>query len=124
MNVQAVVNDPAKFVGAMRGLVVFSIGNRVSSPSAAATRPDSPSAFHAAGSALLTGLRGGLFSFAGARVVARLRLKLFTNLLRQEIDFFDKHDTGSLTSRLSADAAKLSNVVSYHVNIILRSAGG
>jgi ABC-type multidrug transport system fused ATPase/permease subunit len=45
---------------------------------------------------------------AGATVVARLRLKLFKNLLRQEISFFDAHATGELTSRLTGDAAKLS----------------
>lgn len=45
---------------------------------------------------------------AGATVVARLRLKLFQNLLRQEISFFDSHPTGELTSRLTGDASKLS----------------
>eukprot|EP00617_Octactis_speculum_P026818 CAMPEP_0185771474 /NCGR_PEP_ID=MMETSP1174-20130828/64324_1 /TAXON_ID=35687 /ORGANISM="Dictyocha speculum, Strain CCMP1381" /LENGTH=640 /DNA_ID=CAMNT_0028457357 /DNA_START=300 /DNA_END=2222 /DNA_ORIENTATION=- len=72
------------------------------------------------GSALFTGLRGAFFTVAGARVVTRLRDALFTNLLKQEVAFFDAHDTGELTSRLNADAAKLANVVSYHVNIIVR----
>ena len=100
-----VSSDSAAFSRALRGLVIFSLG-----------------------SAVFTGLRGGFFSIAGSRVVARLRFKLMCNLLRQEISFFDKHDTGELTSRLGSDAAKLSNVVSYHVNIIARqsiqAAGG
>ena len=39
-----------------------------------------------------------------------------------QIAFFDRNDTGELTSRLSADAAKLSNVVSFHINIIVRQS--
>ena len=58
------------------------------------------------GSALFTGLRGALFWISGARVVSRLRQQLFRNLLRQDIPFFDKHDTGELTSR-TGDAALL-----------------
>mmetsp|Transcript_24908 Transcript_24908/g.49848 ORF Transcript_24908/g.49848 Transcript_24908/m.49848 type:complete len:780 (+) Transcript_24908:76-2415(+) len=74
------------------------------------------------GSAFFTGLRGGFFWIAGARVVARLRLKLFASLMRQDIGFFDAHETGELTSRLGADCAKLANVVSFHINIIARQS--
>mmetsp|Transcript_51599 Transcript_51599/g.117463 ORF Transcript_51599/g.117463 Transcript_51599/m.117463 type:complete len:765 (+) Transcript_51599:173-2467(+) len=91
--------DQTGFTAAMQGLFAFYLG-----------------------SAVFTGLRGGLFWLAGARVVARLRLRLFSSLLKREIDFFDRTSTGELTSRLGADAAKLSNVVSFHVNIIVRQA--
>lgn len=91
--------DRSAFAGAMRGLIAFSVG-----------------------SAIFTGLRGAFFWIAGARVVTRLRQKLFANMLRQEVAFFDQHETGELTSRISADAAKLANVVSFHVNIIVRQA--
>lgn len=94
-----VAGDSNKFSLAMRGLVKFSVG-----------------------SAIFTGLRGCLFWISGARVVSRLRQQLFRNLLRQDIPFFDVHETGELTSRLGADSAKLANVVSFHVNIIVRQA--
>jgi len=55
---------------------------------------------------------------AGATVVARLRLKLFANLLRQEISFFDSHPTGELTSRLTGDASKLSYVEPCFVKVL------
>ena len=62
-------------------------------------------------SASFTGVRGGLFWLAGTRVVTRLRLALFSAMLRQDIAFFDATSTGELASRLSGDAAKVSDVV-------------
>ena len=71
-------------------------------------------------SATFTGVRGGLFWLAGTRVVTRLRLALFGAMLRQEVGFFDAVSTGELASRLSGDAAKVSDVVSFNLNIIAR----
>lgn len=71
-------------------------------------------------SAAFTGIRGGLFWLAGTRVVSRLRLALFGAMLRQDIGFFDATSTGELASRLSGDAAKVSDVVSFNLNIIAR----
>ena len=71
-------------------------------------------------SATFTGVRGGLFWLAGTRVVTRLRLALFGAMLRQEVAFFDETSTGELASRLSGDAAKVSDVVSFNLNIIAR----
>ena len=62
-------------------------------------------------SATFTGVRGGLFWLAGTRVVTRLRLALFSAMLKQDIAFFDATSTGELASRLSGDAAKVSDVV-------------
>jgi ABC-type bacteriocin/lantibiotic exporter with double-glycine peptidase domain len=62
-------------------------------------------------SAAFTGIRGGLFWLAGTRVVTRLRLALFGAMLKQDIAFFDATSTGELASRLSGDAAKVSDVV-------------
>ncbi|KAK8587719.1 hypothetical protein V6N12_022201 [Hibiscus sabdariffa] len=44
-----------------------------------------------------------LFSCAGERIVARLRLNLFSHLIHQEIAFFDATSTGELLNRLSED---------------------
>ena len=45
------------------------------------------------------------FGSASERMNKRVRDSVFTSLLRQEIAFFDAHTVGSLTSRLSDDAA-------------------
>ncbi|KAJ8103745.1 P-loop containing nucleoside triphosphate hydrolase protein [Lipomyces tetrasporus] len=47
-----------------------------------------------------------LFAFAGQKLVRRIRLMTFRQMLRQDISFFDRDEntTGSLTSTLSRDA--------------------
>jgi ATP-binding cassette subfamily B protein len=62
-----------------------------------------------------------LFNYAGERVVARLRERLYRRILDQEIAFFDARRTGELTSRLSSDTAVLQNAVSVNVSMALRS---
>jgi len=63
-----------------------------------------------------------LFSVAGERAVARIRERLFSSILDQEIAFFDERRTGELTSRLSSDTAVLQSAVSVNISIGLRSA--
>jgi len=70
--------------------------------------------------ALTTGLRGSLFWIAGTRANYNVRTKFHRNLLRQEAAFFDGTETGILISRLNNDVNKIGNVVSFHVNIVLR----
>ena len=41
------------------------------------------------------------FQLAGDRQVHRIRLKLFDSILRQDAEWFDRHATGELSSRLS-----------------------
>jgi len=53
--------------------------------------------------ALCTGIRGVLFWFAGARLVARLRSVLFDTLLKQPQAFHDEQSPGELSSRLATD---------------------
>ncbi|KAL7540659.1 hypothetical protein ACHAXR_010683 [Thalassiosira sp. AJA248-18] len=48
----------------------------------------------------------------GERVVARLRCKLYKQILKQEIAFFDEHKSGELVSRLGSDTTLLQSVVS------------
>ena len=42
-----------------------------------------------------------LLSNIGENLAARLRTSLFSSLLRQDIEFFDRHKTGELIDRLS-----------------------
>ncbi|KAL3894052.1 MAG: hypothetical protein SGPRY_013915, partial [Prymnesium sp.] len=70
--------------------------------------------------ALFTGIRGFLFWLSGGRLVKRLRAALFSSLLTKPQTFYDTRGTGELSSRLSADCIKLSDVLSLNVNIVLR----
>ena len=45
------------------------------------------------------------FTRVGHSVVRRIRHRLFDNITRQEIGFFDRTSTGELINRLSADTA-------------------
>lgn len=71
--------------------------------------------------ALATGVRGGLFSIAMARLNVRLRTVLFSALLNQEVGFFDTTKTGDITSRLSADTTTVSDQVCLNMNVMMRS---
>jgi ATP-binding cassette subfamily B protein len=67
-------------------------------------------------------LRFYLFTYAGERVVARLRETLYRAIVSQEIAFFDGERTGDLTSRLTADTATIQSTVTSNVSMALRNA--
>ena len=48
--------------------------------------------------AVFTGVRGFLFWLSGARLVERLRSRLFASLLAQPQSFYDTRGTGELSS--------------------------
>lgn len=50
-----------------------------------------------------------------------MRRDLFRSIVRQEIAFFDKAQTGEVISRLSADCQTVSSTVSTNVNIFMRN---
>lgn len=70
--------------------------------------------------ALFTGFRGSLFWIGGSRANYNVRVKLHRNLLLQEAAFFDSNETGYLLSRLNNDVNKIGQVISFHVNVVLR----
>ena len=51
-------------------------------------------------------------SVAGERLTARLRVKTFKAMLRQEAGWFDRREnaTGALTQRLATDASEVKGV--------------
>lgn len=67
-------------------------------------------------------VRSALMAVAGERVVARLRNRLFSAILAQEIAFFDEHKSGELVSRLGSDATLLNQATSMAVPEILLGA--
>jgi len=57
-------------------------------------------------------IRGCVMGAAGERIVARLRVNLYSCILRQEIGFFDRRKTGELVSRLGSDTTIIQTVTS------------
>jgi ATP-binding cassette subfamily B (MDR/TAP) protein 9 len=51
------------------------------------------------GCAIVTGIRGGLFTVAMTRLNVRIRTSLFASLLRQEIGFYDSSKTGKFSTK-------------------------
>ena len=51
------------------------------------------------------------FGMAGQRLSKRLRDSVFTNLVRQEVAFFDQRSIGSITSQLQQDATEVHNLI-------------
>jgi ATP-binding cassette subfamily B protein len=74
--------------------------------------------------ALASGVRFYLFTTAGERIVTDLRRLLFRRYLEQEMEFFDRHRTGELLSRLGSDTQLIQNAVSVNVSMALRSLVG
>jgi len=64
--------------------------------------------------------RSWLYTLAGQRLVARLRKKLFTHILYQEIAFFDTNRTGELMNRLSSDSQVIQNAVTVNISMLVR----
>jgi ATP-binding cassette subfamily B protein len=66
-------------------------------------------------------LRSYYFTLAGEKTVKRLRSKLFSQIMYQEMTFFDFSKTGELLGRLSADTAVLQNALSVNISMLVRS---
>ncbi|GFH51744.1 hypothetical protein CTEN210_08220 [Chaetoceros tenuissimus] len=60
-------------------------------------------------------LRGSIFAVVGERMVARLRIQLYSSILSQDIAFFDEHKSGELISRLGSDTTLLQNAISMSI---------
>jgi ABC-type multidrug transport system fused ATPase/permease subunit len=57
--------------------------------------------------AISTAMRDYCFNLGAERVALRLRRMVFDTLLRQDVQFFDRRDTGEITTRLWADVPVL-----------------
>ncbi|XP_058093738.1 ABC transporter B family member 26, chloroplastic isoform X1 [Magnolia sinica] len=73
-------------------------------------------------SGICSGLRGCCFGIANMILVMRMREKLYSALLLQDISFFDTETVGDLTSRLGADCQQVSRVIGNDLNLISRNA--
>lgn len=73
--------------------------------------------------AAANGARVYLMQSSGQQIVRRLRGRLFSSILCQEVGFFDKTSTGELINRLSSDAVVLGNSVTENLSDGLRAVG-
>ncbi|EGD74247.1 ABC transporter B family protein [Salpingoeca rosetta] len=64
--------------------------------------------------------RSWFFTWAGQRLVARVRKLVFASIVRQDISFFDKTRTGELTNRLASDTAVIQNACTVNISMLLR----
>ena len=71
--------------------------------------------------ALATAVRFFFVSLLGERVVADLRQDLYSHLIGMDLSFHDRHRSGDLISRLTADAELLRSMVGSTMSIALRS---
>lgn len=71
--------------------------------------------------AVATTMRYYLFESTGHMIVTRIRRLLYGALIRQPVGFYDRHNVGELTSRLSADVEILHDTLTMGLAISLRS---
>ncbi|XP_029644906.1 ATP-binding cassette sub-family B member 10, mitochondrial [Octopus sinensis] len=64
-----------------------------------------------------------LIQISGQNIVQRLREKLYSSLLRQEIGFFDNTKSGELVNRLANDTALIGQSLTGNISDGLRSIG-
>jgi ABC-type multidrug transport system fused ATPase/permease subunit len=54
-----------------------------------------------------------LFTFVQNRIIRRLRSRLFSKILAQEIGYFDQNSSGSISSRLTSDCTEIASDLSW-----------
>ncbi len=69
-----------------------------------------------------TALRFYFVSWLGERVVADIREKVYTNLLRLSPGFFEENSPKEISSRMTSDTAIIETVVGTTVSVALRNA--
>ncbi|XP_053471374.1 antigen peptide transporter 2 [Ictalurus furcatus] len=77
--------------------------------------------FFSFGSSFSAGCRGGLFTCAIGSFICRVKHRLFSCLLKQDIGFFETTKTGDITCRLSTDTNLMAQAVALNVNVLLRT---
>eukprot|EP00117_Sycon_ciliatum_P031721 scpid37289/ scgid24759/ ABC transporter B family member 1; ABC transporter ABCB.1 len=65
--------------------------------------------------------RSYLFTLAGQRLVARIRIDLYKAIIDQEVAYFDLNRTGDLTNRLSSDTQVLQNALTVNISMLIRN---
>ncbi|XP_034049670.1 antigen peptide transporter 2 isoform X2 [Thalassophryne amazonica] len=73
------------------------------------------------GSAVFSGIRGGIFKCVLAKVNKRMQHLLFHSLLQQEVHFFEENSPGVLSAHLHSDVDKMGRTIALNANALVRS---
>eukprot|EP00732_Lithocolla_globosa_P000289 Lithocolla_globosa_v1_NODE_75_length_6869_cov_16.602289.p2 type:complete len:595 gc:universal NODE_75_length_6869_cov_16.602289:5081-6865(+) len=65
-------------------------------------------------------IRGWVFNLIGHRIVAKLRKDIFNAIVTQEINFFDNHKVGEITSRLTSDTQVVQTALTTNIAMLLQ----
>jgi ATP-binding cassette subfamily B (MDR/TAP) protein 1 len=65
-------------------------------------------------------LEAFIFGYSSEHLTMRLRSKLFRNVLRQDISYFDmpNHSSGKLTTRLATDAPNVKSAIDFRLGSV------
>ncbi len=74
-----------------------------------------------AAAALANGIRFYHIAYIGERIVADIRLSVFTHLLSLDPAFFDRHRVGDLASRLNGDVSTIKAAITATASTALRA---
>ncbi len=72
--------------------------------------------------ATATALRFYLVSWLGDRITADIRTAVFSNVLRQDLNFFETLQTGEVLSRLSSDTTLIQSLIGSSISMGLRNS--
>lgn len=110
------------------GQLVNALTRLVKGESAELTSAALRMAFLSLSNAVLTFAYISSVSIVGERLAERLRTRLFSSLLSQDIYFFDSHKTGDLLSRLTSDVQEFKHsvkgLIGQGVKAVTQTAGG
>ncbi|NXH80211.1 TAP2 protein, partial [Edolisoma coerulescens] len=76
-----------------------------------------------AASVLFSGSRGGFFMLLKARLHQRLSLRLFSHLVRQDLDFFQGTSAAELLAQFSVEVPRVCMAAPKGANLLFRSLG-
>ncbi|NXE43732.1 TAP2 protein, partial [Ptilorrhoa leucosticta] len=76
-----------------------------------------------AASVLFSGCRGGLFTLLEARLRQNLSLRLFSHLVRQDLDFFQGTPAAELLAQFSVEVPRVCTATPTGANMLFRSLG-
>ena len=72
--------------------------------------------------AAATALRFYLVSWLGDRITADIRTAVFSNVVRQDLNFFETLQTGEVLSRLSSDTTLIQSLIGSSISMGLRNS--
>ncbi len=70
----------------------------------------------------MNGILVYMFSSLSERIGKRLRLDLFVEIMKKDVEFFDTRKTGDLISRLQSDTQKVQDALSRQLQMMTKSS--